>query len=340
MAAVDIGIDLGTSTTLFYLNGKGVVLQEPSVVAVDTRTGKLIAAGKDAYQMLGRTHRGIKAAFPLSEGVISDFDLTAQMITEFLKKVCGNRIVKPRVVVCMPSSVTEVERRALEDAIVSAGARKVCPIEEPVAAAIGAGIDIAAPHGCMVVDIGGGTTDVAVISLNGISVTESIKTAGNDFDEAIIRYLRRRYSILIGGRMAEKLKMSVGCVWPPEEKRTDTAKGRNLLTGLPQSITVSTDDMLEALEEPAQMILSAIQRVLETTPPELIGDIFTDGIVLTGGGGLIDGLDKLITSKTGVACRIPEDAVSCVARGTGMSVKYIDVLSNQDYRMRNRMSKE
>ena len=334
MLGSDIGIDLGTSTTLIYIQGRGVVLNEPSVVATNTYTDEVLKVGDEAYKMLGRTHKGIAAIYPLDQGVISDCHLAEQMLTAFLKRVCGNKLFKPQVVVCMPSRVTGVEQRALLDAILAAGASRVYPIEEPVAAAIGAGVDISAPHGSMVVDIGGGTTDIAVLSLYGVAVSESIKVAGNDFDEAIIRYVRRKYSIHIGNRMAEKLKIEAGTVYPLGEERTAIAKGRNAMNGLPQAVEVTSTDIMEAIEEPVQTLMSAIQGVLEQTPPELIGDIFSDGIVVTGGSALLGGLSELITSKTGVQVRIPEAPISCVVKGTGEALPYIDQLQGGVYNYR------
>ena len=334
MLGSDIGIDLGTSTTLIYIQGRGVVLNEPSVVATNTYTDEVLKVGDEAHKMLGRTHKGISAVYPLDQGVISDCHLAEQMLTSFLKRVCGNKLFKPQVVVCMPSRVTGVEQRALLDAILAAGASRVYPIEEPVAAAIGAGVDISAPHGSMVVDIGGGTTDIAVLSLYGVAVSESIKVAGNDFDEAIIRYVRRKYSIHIGNRMAEKLKMEAGAVSPPQVVRTAIAKGRNAMNGLPQAVEVTSTDIMEAIEEPVQILMTAIQSVLEQTPPELIGDIFSDGIVVTGGSALLGGLGELITAKTGVQVRIPEDPISCVVKGTGEALPYIDQLQGGVYNYR------
>ena len=334
MLGSDIGIDLGTSTTLIYIQGRGVVLNEPSVVATYTYTDEVLKVGDEAHKMLGRTHKGISAVYPLDQGVISDCHLAEQMLTSFLKRVCGNKLFKPQVVVCMPSRVTGVEQRALLDAILAAGASRVYPIEEPVAAAIGAGVDISAPHGSMVVDIGGGTTDIAVLSLYGVAVSESIKVAGNDFDEAIIRYVRRKYSIHIGNRMAEKLKMEAGAVYPPQVVRTAIAKGRNAMNGLPQAVEVTSTDIMEAIEEPVQILMTAIQSVLEQTPPELIGDIFSDGIVVTGGSALLGGLGELITAKTGVQVRIPEDPISCVVKGTGEALPYIDQLQGGVYNYR------
>ena len=334
MFSKDIGIDLGTASILVYVKGKGVVLREPSVVAIDKNTGKLLKVGTEAQQMLGRTPGNIVAIRPLREGVISDYDMTERMLKEFIRKVTSFRLFKPRIVICVPSGITEVEERAVIDAGIQAGARRVYLIEEPVAAAIGAGIDIAKPDGHMIVDIGGGTTDIAVLSLYGVAVSESIKVAGNDFDEAIIRYVRRKYSIHIGNRMAEKLKIEAGTVYPLNEERMAIAKGRNAMNGLPQAVEVTSTDIMEAIEEPVQTLMSAIQAVLEQTPPELIGDIFSDGIVVTGGSALLGGMSELITSKTGVQVRIPEDPISCVVKGTGEALPYIDQLQGGVYNYR------
>ena len=313
----DIGIDLGTATVLVYLKGKGIVLNEPSVVAVDRVTGKLIAVGSEAQETLGRTPGNIVAIRPLREGVISDYEMTECMIKEFIRKVQGFRLFKPNVVICVPSIITEVEERAVIDAGTQAGAKRVFLIEEPVAAAIGAGIDITKPNGNLVVDVGGGTTDIAVISLGGVVESTSIKIAGDKFDEAIIKYIRRKHNALIGERTAEQIKKNIGCVYPRSEEEIKEVKGRCLMTGLPRTFTVSSTEVLEALEEVSSAIVEAIHSVLERTPPELTGDISSNGIVMTGGGSLICGFDKLVASKTGIPTRVADEAVSCVAYGTG-----------------------
>ena len=319
----DIGIDLGTATILVYIKDKGVVLREPSVVAIDRNTGRLLKVGADAQAMLGRTPGNIIAIRPLREGVISDYDMTERMIREFIRKVTNVRLFKPRVVICVPSGISEVEERAVIDAGIQAGARKVYLIEEPLAAAIGAGIDITQPDGPMVVDIGGGTSDVAVISLSGIVESASIKVAGDKFDEAIVKYIRKKHNVLIGDRTAEELKQNIGCVYPREEEMTMEVKGRCLMTGLPRVFTVSSNDMIEALEEPCARILEAIHSVLERTPPELVADISTNGIIMTGGGSLLWGFDRLIQSHTGIETRVADDAISCVAYGTGKSLQWV-----------------
>ena len=328
MSTGDIGIDLGTASVLVFVKGKGIALNEPSVVAVDKMTGKILAVGADAQSMLGRTPGNIIAVRPLREGVISDYDMTEKMIREFIKKVLGFRLFKPNVIICIPSVITEVEERAVIDAGIQAGAKKVFLIEEPVAAAIGAGIDIAKPNGNMIVDIGGGTTDIAVISLGGIVEATSIKVAGDKFDEAIIKYIRRKHNVLIGERTAEEMKINIGCVYPRPEDKTMEVKGRCLMTGLPKTITVSSNEMLEAFEEPAERILESIHSVLERTPPELVADVSTNGIVMTGGGSLIYGFDKLIEAKTGIATRVADDAISCVAYGTGKSLDSINAMQD------------
>ena len=319
----DIGIDLGTASVLVYVRGKGVVLREPSVVAMDKTTGKLLKVGSEAQKMLGRTPGNIVAIRPLREGVISDYDMTERMLREFIRKVVPVRLFKPRVMICVPSGITEVEERAVIDAGIQAGARKVYLIEEPVAAAIGAGIDIHRPDGHMVVDIGGGTTDVAVISMSGVVESASIKVAGDKFDEAIIKYIRRKHNVLIGERTAEELKLAIGCVYPKPEEEIVEIKGRCLMTGLPRVFTVSSSEMIEAFEEPAQRIVDTIHSVLERTPPELVADISANGIVMTGGGSLVWGFDKLIESHTGIETHVADDAISCVAYGTGKSLESI-----------------
>lgn len=319
----DIGIDLGTASVLVYIKGQGIVLQEPSVVAIDKNTNSILAVGEEARKMLGRTPGNIVAIRPLREGVISDYDVTEKMLKYFIQKACGKRVIKPRIAVCVPSKVTEVERRAVEDATKQAGARQVYIIEEPIAAAIGAGIDIARACGSMVVDIGGGTTDVAVISLGGTVISSSIKVAGDNFDEAIVRYMRKKHNILIGERTAEELKINVGTAYPRTEPIAVDVRGRNLITGLPKTISVTSEEMYEALQESVLTIVDVVHSVLEQTPPELASDISERGIVMTGGGSLLYGLDKLISEKTGINTIIAEDSVSCVAIGTGKYVEYM-----------------
>ena len=321
----NIGIDLGTATVLVYVQGKGIVLQEPSVVAIDTNTDRILKVGKEAQQMLGRTPGNITAVRPLRDGVISQYDVTLKMMQYFIRRACGNSLVSPNVMICIPSGITEVEERAVRDAAVEAGARKVYLIEEPTAAAIGAGLNIYAPEGNMVVDIGGGTTDVAVISLGGVVVSESIKIAGDKFDEAIMGYVRRKYKVLIGERTAEAIKRHIGAVYDHPEERTVDVKGRCLNQGLPKVITISSKEMIEALTEPITAILNAVCLVIERTPPELLGDILKNGIVMTGGGSLLEGFDRLMTRVTGIPTRVAKDAVSCVAIGTGKSLDNLDM---------------
>lgn len=326
---MDIGIDLGTASVLVYIKGKGIVLREPSVVAIDKNTNKLLAVGEEARRMLGRTPGNIVAIRPLREGVISDYDITERMLKYFINNVCGNkvyRLFKPRIMVCVPSGVTEVERRAVIDAAMQAGARKTYLIEEPIAAAIGAGIDISKACGSMVVDIGGGTTDIAVISLGGTVVSSSIKMAGDKFDEAIVRYMRKKHNIMIGERTAEELKISIGTVYPRVQEVSMDIRGRNLISGLPKTITVTSTEIMDALEEPISSIVEAVHAVLERTPPELAADISDRGIVMTGGGSLIYGLDKLLQEKTGINVIIADDAISCVALGTGEALDNIEAI--------------
>jgi len=324
----DIGLDLGTASILVFIKGKGIVLREPSVVALDKNTGKLLKVGADAQKMLGRTPGNIVAIRPLREGVISDYEMTERMIREFLHKVIGFSFIKPRIVICVPSGITEVEERAVLDAGIQAGARKVYLIEEPIAAAIGAGIDITKPNGHMIVDIGGGTTDIAVISLGGIVESTSIKIAGDKFDSAIIKYIRRKHNVAIGERTAEELKMNIGCVFPRPEEKSMEVKGRCLMTGLPRSFTVTSSEMIEAFEEVTARVIEAIHLVLESTPPELVADISTNGIVMTGGGSLVWGFDKLVENKTGIMTNVADDAISCVAYGTGKALEELEEMQD------------
>lgn len=325
----DIGIDLGTATVIAYVKGKGIVLREPSVVAVDNNTGEVLAVGKEARRMLGRTPGNIVATRPLREGVISNYTVTEKMLKYFINRVCGKFVFSPRIMICIPSQVTEVEKKAVIDAASQAGARKVYLIEEPIAAAIGAGIDISKPCGNMVVDIGGGTTDIAVISLGGSVVSESLKVAGDKFDEAIVKYIKRKHNVMIGERTAEDLKINIGCVYPKIQDMEMDIRGRDLITGLPKTITIHSSEMLEALIEPAMMIVDSVHSVLEKTPPELAADISDRGIYMTGGGCLVDGLDKLLQAKTGIHVMIAEDAVSCVALGTGKALDNLDSLDGK-----------
>ncbi len=324
MQYTDIGIDLGTASILVYIRGKGVVLKEPSVVAFDRDTNKIRAIGEDARLMLGRTPGNITAVRPLRQGVISDYTVTEKMMKYFIQKALGKKTFrKPRIAVCVPSGVTEVEKKAVEDATYQAGAREVSVIEEPIAAAIGAGIDISKPCGNMIVDIGGGTSDIAVISLGSTVVSTSVKVAGDDFDDALVRYIRRQHNLAIGERTAEEIKIRIGSAFKRPEVDYMDVRGRNLVTGLPKTIKMSSEETEEALREPTSQIIEAIHKVLEKTPPELAADIAERGIVLTGGGALLRGLEDLIENRTGINTMTAEDPMTCVAIGTGKYVEYL-----------------
>lgn len=325
MFSTDIGIDLGTASILVFIKGKGVVLKEPSVVAMDRDTDKIKAVGEEARLMIGRTPGNIVAVRPLKQGVISDYSVTEQMIRYFIQKSVGKRSYKkPRICVCIPSGATEVETKAVQDAAFQAGAREVFVVEEPLAAAIGAGIEIKKPCGNMIVDIGGGTTDIAVISLGGTVVSDSVKVAGDDFDEAIVRYMRKKHNLLIGERTAEEIKIGIGTCYNKSENQKMEVRGRNLVTGLPKTIEVTSEETEEALRDVTTSIIDAVHRVLEQTPPELAADIAVRGIVLTGGGCLLNGLDELIEAKTGINTMTAEDPMTAVAIGTGQYLEYID----------------
>ena len=314
----DIGIDLGTANVLCYVEGRGIVLREPSVVAVDKNTGKVLQVGAAARNMLGRTPGNIVAVRPLRDGVITDYEMTEKMLEQFLKKINKFTLVKPRVIVSVPSGITEVEERAVIQAAMEAGARRVYLIEEPLAAALGAKLAISGP-----VDIGGGTTDIAVLSLNGIATSSSIKVAGDTFDEAVAAYMRKRYGMLIGLNTAEEVKITIGCVYPRPQELSMLVKGRDAKTGLPNEVTISSSEMLEAFKRPARQIVDEVLDVLEHSSPELVADIAQNGIVLTGGGSLLYGFDKLISERTEIACSIADDADSCVANGCGRSLQWI-----------------
>ncbi len=332
MFGQDIAIDLGTATVLAYIKGKGIVLREPSVVAINNQTDEILAVGNEARRMLGRTPGNIVAIRPLREGVISDYTVTEKMLKYFIQKIGGKFIFAPRIMICIPSKVTEVERKAVIDAATNAGARRVFLIEEPIAAAIGAGIDISKPDGNLIVDIGGGTTDIAVISMGGSVVSSSIKVAGDKFDEYIVKFMKRKHNIMIGDRTAEEMKINIGCVYPKFQESQMEVTGRDLLTGLPTTITIYASEMMEALEEPAMMIVDSVHNVLEKTPPELAADIADKGIYMTGGGSLVDGLDKILEDRLGVPVMVAEDAVSCVAIGTGKALENMDKLERLDRR--------
>ncbi|MDI6869783.1 MAG: rod shape-determining protein [Bacillota bacterium] len=328
--ALDIGIDLGTATILVYVRGRGIVVREPSVVAVSTDSGQILAVGEEARQMIGRTPGHIQAVRPLREGVIADYDHTRAMLQHFIRKVCGrSRFFKPRVAVSVPASVTSVERRAVRDAALEAGAKQVCIIEEPMAAAIGAGLPIAEPSGNMVVDIGGGTSDVAVISLGGIVVGESLRVAGDKFDEATARHIRKVYNLMVGERTAEEIKLQVGTAYRHTPHLEMEVKGRDLMTGLPRIITYSSEEAFQALQEPVSAVVDCVKGVLEKTPPELAADIFEKGIILTGGGALLRGLDRLLSDETGgIPVFVADDPQSCVALGTGRVLEGVGGLSS------------
>ncbi|MDY6325534.1 MAG: rod shape-determining protein [Catonella sp.] len=326
MLGSDIGIDLGTASVLVYVKGKGVVLKEPSVVAIDSASQKVKAIGEEARLMLGRTPSSIIAIRPLRQGVISDYDVTEKMLRYFIKKATGgHHFRKPRISICIPSGATEVEKRAVEEATYNAGAREVAIIEEPIAAAIGAGIDITKPSGTMIVDIGGGTSDIAVISLGGAVVSTSVKVAGDDFDMAIAKYVKNKHNLIIGDVTAETVKMSIGCAFQLPEQLTYDVTGMYFPDGKPKTITLTSDEALEALKDPCEAIVDAVHSVLEKTPPELAADIAGKGIVLTGGGSLLKGLDQLIEENTGINSIVAEDPMSCVAIGTG---KFVEFLGN------------
>ncbi|MBU3108199.1 rod shape-determining protein MreB [Clostridium gasigenes] len=328
-SGTDLGIDLGTATVLVYAKGKGVILKEPSVVAINKNNNKVLAVGEEARKMIGRTPGNIVAVRPLRDGVISDYDITEKMLNAFIKKACGKgKITTPNVMVCVPSQATEVEKRAVMDAARNSGAKRVHLIEEPLAAAIGAGLDITKPNGSMVVDIGGGTTDIAVISLGGVVVRDSIKVAGDKFDEAIIKYIRTKYKIMIGEKTAEDLKISVASAFKGSRNLLTTIKGRNLVTGLPDKLEIRTEEIREAILESVTLIVDSVKSVLEKTPPELAADIIEKGILMTGGGALLDGLDKLIEFETGVQVTVASNSVEAVVEGTGQVLGYLDKLDS------------
>lgn len=324
MAAFDVGIDLGTTKIIIYRSDSGIALNEPSIVAYNTRDNRVVAVGNEAYAMLGKTPKHIVAERPLKDGVISNHKLCELMIKEYIKRVCGNFFIKPRIILCIPSVTTDVERRSVVEAALAAGARKVYLIEEPIAAAIGSGIDILKANGNMIVDIGGGTTDIAVISLSGVVCSKSIKVAGNMIDEEIIKFFANQYKLSIGQRMAENMKIELGCVWNPSETNTAFVKGRNLLTGYPQQIEISEATIYECVLHCVDKIIEAIKLVLEKTPPELIGDIYENGIVLTGGGALIRGLADLIRSHVKIPVHVAENPIEVVSVGTGKAFRYIE----------------
>lgn len=324
----DIGIDLGTANTLIYMRGKGIIIREPSVVAVDKKAGQVRYVGQEAKDVIGRTPGSITAVRPLKDGVIADFDMTSIMLAQFIKKALKGKN-KARVIICIPSGVTEVERRAVKESAQQAGAKRVSIIEEPMAAAIGAGLPVAEPMGSMIVDIGGGTSEVAIISLGGIVTSRSVRVAGDEFDNAIINYIKKKYNLLIGERTAENIKTGIGSAFQVDQKEpVMDIKGRNLLNGLPENITITSAEIREALSEPLSHVIEAIKTTLEKCPPELASDIIESGIMLAGGGALLRGLDRLITEETGMPVKIAERPLDCVADGTGKVLENIDKLED------------
>ncbi len=337
MFSRDIGIDLGTANTLVFLKGKGIIIREPSVVAVDVKNHTVRCVGQEAKDVIGRTPGSIVAVRPLKDGAIADFDVTTSMLQEFIRKATNKSLMtKIRVIICIPSGVTAVERRAVKDATEAAGAKKVWVIEEPMAAAIGAGLPVAEPTGSMVVDIGGGTSEVAVISLGGIVASKSVRVGGDMFDTAIAAYIKKKYNLLIGERTAENIKIEIGSAYPLEQETSITIKGRNQLNGLPESVSVSSEEVREALTDPLYSILDAVKVTLEKTPPELSADIIDQGITLTGGGALLRGLNKLVEQETGIPVFVADEPLDCVAAGTGKVLenldKFPDVLSDDEYK--------
>lgn len=333
----EVGIDLGTANVLVYIKNKGIVLSEPSVVAIDEETEEILAVGEEARQMLGRTPASIVALKPLRDGVISDYEVTEKMLKYFIKKTCGaGKFFRPKIMVCVPSGVTEVEKRAVREAATQAGGKDVFLMEEPVAAAIGAGLDISRPEGVMVMDIGGGTTDIAVIALGGIVASTSVKVAGDKFDEAIVKYMRKKHKLYIGERTAEEMKMKIGTAFERPEEIKTICSGRDLVTGLPRDVEMTSTEMMEALEEPLQQICDATHSVLEETPPELAADISKSGIMITGGGALLYGIDKRVQQRIGLDVHIADDPMSCVAIGTGQALDNLDVIERSDLNRRRR----
>jgi rod shape-determining protein MreB len=327
--SLDIGVDLGTANVLVFIRGKGIVLREPSVVAIDRDTNRILEIGEEARRMLGRTPGNIMAIRPLREGVIADYDVTESMLRHFIKKVAGRSMfIKPRIMICIPAGVTTVEKRAVLEAAMQAGARKTYLIEEPLAAALGAGLDISAPCGSMVVDIGGGTTDVAVLSLGGIVVSESLRVGGDKFDDALVRYIKKEYNVMIGERTAEEIKVTVATAFANARNESMEIRGRDLVSGLPKTMRINSAETREALAEPITLVLECVKTVLEKTPPELAADIVDRGIVMTGGGALLHGLDILLSYETGIPTYLADDPLSCVALGTGIALESLEMLED------------
>jgi len=322
----DLGVDLGTSNVLIYVDGQGIVIREPAVVAVDKNTGRILEVGAGARNMLGRTPGNVVAMRPMKEGVISDHEMAVRMLQELFRKATKTSLFtpKPRVIICVPSGVTEIEERSVLNAAIEAGARRVYLIEEPLAAALGANLDIKGPNGHMVVDIGGGTTDIAVLSMNGVAVSSSVKVAGDAFDEAIAKHVRRKHAVIIGQTTAEDIKIRIGCVYPRPEDSTMLVKGRDAKTGMPREVTLLSSEIFEILRRPARQIADEVLSVLEETSPELVGDISQNGITLTGGGSQIWGMEQLLTERTGIACHLADDPDSCVAYGCGKSLSWMN----------------
>ncbi len=327
MFSKSIGIDLGTANTLVFMKGKGIIMREPSVVAVEAKTDIVRYVGQEAKDVIGRTPGSIIAVRPLKDGVIADFDITTSMLSIFIKKVCGNSLFRPKIIICIPSGVTEVERRAVREAATKAGAKQVMVIEEPMAAAIGAGLPVGEATGSMIVDIGGGTSEVAVLSLGGIVASKSVRVGGDEFDQSIIAYIKRKYNLLVGERTAEQIKIEIGSAHTLEQELRMDIKGRNLVDGLPKNITISSEEIREALEESLVKIVEAIKETLERTPPELAADIIDHGITLAGGGALLRNLDMLVNEETGIDVHIAENPLDCVAIGTGLALDNMELLA-------------
>ena len=327
MLGINIGIDLGTTAIVIFVQGKGVVLSEPTAAAYDSKSGKMLAVGKKAYKMLGKNPSSIKVVLPIWEGVVSDFSATQSILRYHLQKICGNMIFKPNIIICLPSTVTSLEKRTILDLAISAGAGKACLIEEPLAAALGAGVEIDRPKGVMVVDIGGGSADIAVLTMGNISVSKSVKTAGNAFDASIMRYFRRERDIIIGERTAEKIKIKIGCAYLRHAELAIQVKGKNYISGMPARLEVTSTEIYLAIREQLELLCDAVRSVLELTPPELAADIADSGIILTGGGALLRGMDILLEEKTGIKTSVANEPLLCVAKGIGKALKNSDIVS-------------
>lgn len=336
MLGINVGIDLGTTSVIAYLEGKGIVLSEPSVVAYRTSNGKMLALGKAAYKMIGREPDSVTVIRPMKDGVVSDFTVTEQMLRYFIKKICGNKIFKPNIIVSMPGTVTNLERRTILDVITASGAGKACLLEEPVAAAIGAGIDISHPSGVMIIDMGGGTTDVAVITMGTMAIASSVKVAGNILNESIVKYCRRERDILVGELMAEEIKKQIGCAYMREEEIVMVAKGKDYFTGMPIDFEITSTEVYLAMRESINLMLNAVRKVFETTPPELVADIINEGIILTGGTAKLYGMDKVVSDLTGVDVRVADDPLNCVANGIGKVLGDLYFLEENGYLFKSR----